>query len=100
MPGFAIHQTAGNEFLVVVGNFEFVEKYNEKLLNLLKLHATGASLAGDFMSTAAARTDHKIKDIYTIYLPVKCHCPTFLDFSRPFIALFRKNVRRKTRTLF
>ena len=48
MPGLVIHQTAGNECLVVVGNFEFVEKYNEKLLNLLKLHATGASLVGEF----------------------------------------------------
>ena len=50
MPGFAIHQTAGNEFLVVVGNFEFVEKYKEKLLNLLhtiQLRATGASLVGE-----------------------------------------------------
>ena len=35
MPGLALHQTAGNEFLLVVGNYGFVEKYKEKLLNLL-----------------------------------------------------------------
>ena len=106
MPGLAIHQTAGNEVLVVVGNFEFVEVYKEKLLNLLhtiQLHATGASLVGDFMSTAAARTVSKMIAKLRIFTPSTSQLNvTVLLFRlfRTFYSTFLKNVRRKTCTLF